>query len=174
MCSINKEMAHLHTLSIDPHIYVDRLEGDSEHEYYLYVGASEDYPRRFAQKKQGYDAFHSGHNDGWSTPLFMREHHRVCGTVSLQFVDGGKTCAAAEQDTFLQWFHIHDCDMNIVRGSDWCKPGTLKWSDRRSGGGRGMPGPTLREAYDRFVQSGKAAALDEHKEHYLGWIKATA
>ena len=63
--------------------------------------------------------------------------------------------------------------MDIVRGSDWCKPGTLEWDNFRSGG-YSKDGPTLRKAYDRFAQSGKAAALDEHKEHYLGWIKATA
>ena len=62
--------------------------------------------------------------------------------------------------------------MNIVRGSDWCKPAPLQWTDRLYNGR--TPGPTLREAYDLFVESGKAAALDEHKEHYLGWIKATA
>ena len=73
----------------------------------------------------------------------------------------------------MQWFHIHECNMDIVRSSDWCNPATLQWTDRKRYGPCKF-GPTLREAYDRFVQSGKAAALDEHKEHYLGWIKATA
>ncbi len=31
-------MAHLHTLHIRPQIYVDLLEGDDKHPFYLYVG----------------------------------------------------------------------------------------------------------------------------------------
>lgn len=159
-------MAHLHTLHIDPQIYVDLLEGDDQHPYYLYIGATEDYPRRYAQKKQGYDAYHGGHNDGWSTPEFTRKLHRVKGTVSLQFVQPGQACAAAEVDTFLQWFHLHDCNMDIVRGADWCKCNPLRWTDQKRGG------PTLKQAYDRFVQSDRAAELDEKKEQFLGWIQA--
>ena len=64
----------------------------------------------------------------------------------------------------MQWFHIHDCDMNIVRGSDWCKSTPLQWADRKCYG-RNHVGPTLREAYDLFVESGKAAALDEHRRN---------
>ena len=59
-------MAHLHALQIQPQIYCDLLEGDDNHPYYLYIGATEDYPRRFTQKRQGYDAWHAGNNDGWS------------------------------------------------------------------------------------------------------------
>ena len=66
-------MAHLHALHIQPQIYCDLLEGDDNHPYYLYIGATEDYPRRFTQKRQGYDAWHSGNNDGWSTPDFTRK-----------------------------------------------------------------------------------------------------
>ena len=64
-------------MQIQPQIYCDLLEGDDSHPYYLYIGATEDYPRRFTQKRQGYDAWHSGNNDGWSTPEFTRKHHRV-------------------------------------------------------------------------------------------------
>ena len=55
-------MAHLHVLQIQPQIYCDLLEGDASHPYYLYIGATEDYPRRFTQKRQGYDAWHAGNN----------------------------------------------------------------------------------------------------------------
>ena len=48
-------MAHLHALHIQPQIYCDLLEGDDNHPYYLYIGATEDYPRRFTQKRQGYE-----------------------------------------------------------------------------------------------------------------------
>ena len=114
-------MAHLHTLHIRPQIYTDILQGDDEYENYLYIGASEDAVRRFAQHQQAYDAFASGDNDGWSTPAFTRKCHRVRKTLELQFVDGGTTCAALELDTFMKWFHVHDCDMARVRGADWCK-----------------------------------------------------
>ena len=30
-------MAHLHTLTIRPQIYVDLLEGDDKHPYYIYI-----------------------------------------------------------------------------------------------------------------------------------------
>ena len=159
-------MAHLHSLQISPQVYVDLLEGDDTHPYFLYVGATEDYVRRFTQKRQGFDAYQSGDNDGWCTPEFTRKHHRVVGTVSLAFVEGGQACAQAELDAFLMWFHLHDCDMRIVRGCDWCRPELLKWTDRK------RYGPTLKEAYDKWVQSGRAAEVDAHKEVYLGWIKA--
>ena len=100
-----KDMAHLHQLNIRPQIYTDLLEGDQQNPYYLYVGASEDSIRRFTQHQQAYDAFHSGDNDGWSTPDFTRKHHRAMKTIQLQFVDGGQCCAAQELDTFMQWFH---------------------------------------------------------------------
>ena len=35
-----------------------------------------------------------------------------------------------------------------------------------------MYGPTLREAYDRWVASGRAAEVDTHKEAYLGYLQA--
>ena len=164
-------MAHLHVLQIQPQIYCDLLEGDDNHPYYLYIGATEDYPRRFTQKRQGYDAWHAGNNDGWSTPEFTRKHHRVKCPLSVEFVDGGKACATGELDTFMKWFHLHDCNMDIVRGGDWCKSNPLRWTDRKVCG-RSMYGPTLREAYDRWVASGRAAEVDAHKQAYLGYIQA--
>ena len=107
-------MAHLHQLNIRPQIYTDLLEGNQSNPYYLYVGASEDSIRRFTQHQQAYDAFHSGDNDGWSTPDFTRKHHRAMKTLQLQFVDGGQCCAAQELDTFMQWFHIHDCNQDRI------------------------------------------------------------
>ena len=44
-------MAHLHVLQVQPQIYCDLLEGDDNHPYYLYVGATEDYPRRFTHEE---------------------------------------------------------------------------------------------------------------------------
>eukprot|EP01047_Picozoa_sp_COSAG01_P010580 COSAG01_NODE_451_length_16883_cov_55.881733_8_plen_124_part_00 len=85
-------MSHLHDLLIKPQIYVDLLEGDTESPYYLYVGATEDYIRRYTQKIQGYDAYHSGDNNGWCTPLFCRHQTRteltVCcpGTLVLSYL----------------------------------------------------------------------------------------
>jgi hypothetical protein len=162
-------MAHLHTLHIRPQIYVDLLEGDEKHSFYLYVGATEDYVRRYHQKIQSFDDFAAGNNDGWSTPDFCRKHHRVKATLVLTFVEGGKACAAAEQSTFMQWFHALDCNMEQVRGADWCKPGALQWDDCRYYG-RNRRGPTLRAAYDAWVEEGNAAAVDAKKEKLLGWI----
>ena len=163
-------MAHLHTLHIRPQIYVDLLEGDKNHSYYLYVGATEDYVRRYHQKIQSYDDFHAGDNDGWSTPDFCRKHHRVKATLSLQFVDGGKACADLERATFMKYFHLHDCNMDMVRGAAWCKPETLQWSDRKRAG-RNAFGPTLQQAYDAWVAKGHAAQVDAHKQNHLGWIE---
>eukprot|EP01047_Picozoa_sp_COSAG01_P077085 COSAG01_NODE_13757_length_1539_cov_47.179861_2_plen_167_part_00 len=164
-------MAHLHVLQIRPQIYTDLLDGNDNHPYHLYVGASEDSVRRFTQHQQGYDAYHSPTgNDSWSTPDFTRKHHRVRKTLQLQFVDGGQACAALELDTFMQWFHVHECDLDIVRGADWCRP-VLSWNDRKCYG-RGKYGPTLREAYDSWVASGRAEEVDRHKDHFLGWIQA--
>ena len=160
-------MAHLHTLHIRPQIYTDILQGDDEYENYLYIGASEDAVRRFAQHQQAYDAFASGDNDGWSTPDFTRKCHRVRKTLELQFVDGGTTCAALELHTFMKWFHVHDCDMARVRGADWCKP-EISWDSRKCYD-RNRYGPTLRQAYDKWVASGRAEEVDRHKDIYLGW-----
>ena len=33
-------------------------------------------------------------------------------------------------------------------------------------------GPTLKEAYDKWVLSGRAAEVDKYKDAYLGWIQA--
>jgi hypothetical protein len=164
-------MAHLHTLHIRPQVYVDLLEGDDKHPYYLYVGATEDYVRRYHQKIQSFDDFTAGDNDGWSTPDFCRKNHRVKATLSLTFVDGGKTCAAAERDTFMKWFHVLDCNMEQVRGADWCRPVTLQWSDSRFYGRKGR-GSTLRAAYDAWVEEGAAAAVDAHKQAFLAYIQA--
>ena len=38
--------------------------------------------------------------------------------------------------------------------------------------GRSFDGPTLQEAYDRWVASGRAAEVDAHKQAYLGYIQA--
>ena len=166
-------MAHLHVLHIQPQIYTELLEGDDDHPYYIYVGATEDFSRRHTQHKQAYDAFHSTTgNDGWCTPDFTRKHHRVKRTLQLQFVEGGQACAALERDSFMQWFHLHDCDMSIVRGDDWCKADRpLQWTDKKSYR-RNTFGPTLRVAYDRWVASGRAAEVDQHKDGLLGWIQA--
>ena len=163
-------MAHLHQLNIRPQIYTDLLEGNQSNPYYLYVGASEDSIRRFTQHQQAYDAFKSGNNDGWSTPDFTRKHHRAMKTLQLQFVDGGQACSSLETDTFMQWFHIHDCNLEIVRGADWCRP-IITWDDRKCYG-RNKFGPTLKEAYGKWVTSGRAAQVDEYKDIYLGWIQA--
>ena len=61
--------------------------------------------------------------------------------------------------------------LDIVRGGDWCKANPLRWTDRKCAG-RNIYGPTLREAYDRWVQSGRAAEVDAHKQAYLGYIQA--
>ena len=71
----------------------------------------------------------------------------------------------------MKYFHLHDCNMDIVRGGDWCKANPLRWTDRKVCG-RNMYGPTLREAYDRWVASGRAAEVDAHKQAYLGYIQA--
>jgi len=165
-------MAHLHTLQIRPQIYTDILQGDGKHPYYLYIGASEDSVRRFTQHQQAYDAFASGENDGWSTPDFTRKCHRVRKTLDLQFVDGGTTCAAAELDTFMKWFHVHDCDLSRVRGADWCKP-VISWDDRKCYG-RNRFGPALQQAYARWAASGRAEQVDRHKDIYLGWASLNA
>ena len=65
----------------------------------------------------------------------------------------------------------HNCDMNIVRGADWCKANPLRWTDRKCCG-RNMFGPTLQEAYDSWVASGRVAQVDAHKEAYLGYLQA--
>jgi len=163
-------MAHLHQLNIRPQIYTDLLEGDQQNSYYLYVGASEDSIRRFTQHQQAYDAFHSGDNDGWSTPDFTRKHHRAMKTIQLQFVDGGQCCAAQELDTFMKWFYLHDCNLEIVRGADWCRP-IISWEDRKCCG-RNKFGTTLRTAYNTWVASGRAVEIDKYKNIYLGWIQA--
>jgi predicted GIY-YIG superfamily endonuclease len=164
-------MSHLHTLQIRPQIYTDLLQGDKHRPYYLYVGASEDSVRRFTQHQLAYDAYHSAAgNDGWSTPDFTRKHHRVRMTVQLQFTDGGQDCAAQELDTFMQWFHLHDCSLEVVRGADWCRP-VLSWGDRKCYG-RGRYGPTLRQAYDDWVASGRAAQVDSKRDLFLGWLQA--
>jgi hypothetical protein len=162
-------MSHLHDLLIKPQIYCDLLEGDDKRPYYLYVGATEDYIRRYTQKIQGYDAYHSGDNDGWCTPLFCRQLHKVKQTLHVSFVNGGKECGDAERDTFLAYFHVHDCNLHVIRGADWCGIKPLQWTDRKCFG-KGRYGPTLREAYDKFVASGKAADVDKHREAYLAWI----
>jgi hypothetical protein len=164
-------MSHLHTLHIHPQIYCDILEGDSNNPYYLYIGATEDYPRRFTQKRLGYDAYKNGNNDGWSTPDFTRKHHRVKCPLSVEFVEGGQACANSELDTFMKWFHLHGCNMNIVRGADWCKANPLRWTDHKFCG-RNVRGPTLRDAYDKWVASGRAAEIDVHKDAYIGYIQA--
>ena len=156
-------MAHLHTLTIRPQIYVDLLEGDDKHPYYIYVGATEDYPKRYTQKVQSYDAYHSGDNDGWSTPEFCRKLHKVRKCVSLQFVDGGRACAQAEMNTFMKLFHIHDCDMDRVRGADWCRP-ELSWESCK------WHGPTLRQAYDEWAKS-HAEEANRHRGGYLAYIQ---
>ena len=112
-----------------------------------------------------------GNNDGWSTPEFTRKHNRVKCPLSVEFVDGGKACADGEMHTFMKYFHLHDCNMDIVRGGDWCKANPLRWTDRKCAG-RNMYGPTLQEAYDRWVASGRAAEVDAHKQAYLGYIQA--
>ena len=162
-------MSHLHQLNVRPQVYTDLLAGDTKHPYYVYVGASEDSVRRFTQHQQAYEQFQTGHNDGWSTPDFTRKLHRAMKTLQLQFVDGGQCCAAQELDTFMQWFHIHNCSLEIVRGSDWCRP-EIAWDDRKRYGNRF--GPTLKEAYDAWVASGRAAEVDKYKDAYLGWIQA--
>lgn len=70
----------------------------------------------------------------------------------------------------MQWFHIHDCNLEIVRGADWCRP-IITWDDRKCYG-RNKFGPTLKEAYGKWVASGRAAQVDEYKDIYLGWIQA--
>ena len=163
-------MSHLHQLNVRPQIYTDLLQGDLKHMYYLYVGASEDAVRRFTQHQQAYDQFQTGHNDGWSTPDWTRKHHKAIKTIELKFVDGGQSCAAQELDSFMQWFHVHDCNLDIVRGGDWCRP-VISWNDRKCYG-RNKFGPTLRKAYDDWIASGRAAEVDMHKDSYLGWIQA--
>ena len=39
-----------------------------------------------------------------------------------------------------------------VRGGDWCKANPLRWTDHKCAG-HNMYGPTLQEAYDRWVAS---------------------
>ena len=163
-------MAHLHQLNIRPQIYTDLLQGDDKHPYYLYVGASEDAIRRFTQHQQAYDQFQTGNNDGWSTPDFTRKMHKAMKTIELQFVDGGKACSSLEMDTFMKYFHLHDCNLDIVRGADWCRP-VITWNDKKCYG-RNKFGPTLKQAYDKWVASGRAAEVDMHKDSYLGWIQA--
>jgi hypothetical protein len=160
----------LHSLQIKPQIYVDLLEGDDQSPYYLYIGATEDYPRRYTQKIQGYEAFKSGFNDGWCTPEFTRKLHKVKKTLDLMFVEGGKACGVAERDVFFTWFHLLDQSMDLVRGADWCGAKKLQWTDRKRFGG--SYGPTLRQAYQEWVASGRAADVDTKKDLYLGWLQA--
>eukprot|EP01047_Picozoa_sp_COSAG01_P032392 COSAG01_NODE_2339_length_7871_cov_114.127123_6_plen_166_part_00 len=162
-------MSHLHVLHIYPQIYVDLLHGDTQSPFYLYVGATEDYVRRYSQKVQGYDAYHSGDNDGWCTPEFCRKLHKVRRTLDLTYVDGGRACGDAERDTFLTWFHLLDCNMDLVRGADWCSAKKLQWTDRKRYGS--SYGPTLRQAYDDWVASGRAAQIDSKRDLYLGWLQ---
>ena len=51
------------------------------------------------------------------------------------------------------------------------KSNPLRWTDRKCAG-RNIYGPTLQEAYDRWVASGRAAEVDVHKQAYLGYIQA--
>jgi hypothetical protein len=162
-------MAHLHTLHIKPQIYVDLLEGDEKHPYYLYIGATEDYIRRYHQKIQSYDDYHSGNNDGWSTPEFCRKHHKVIKTLELSFVDGGRTCAEMERHTFMKYFHLLDCNMDVVRGADWCRSKQLEWTDCKFIG-RHMKGPPLRDYYSQW-KAKYGSAIDLNKHNYLGWME---
>ena len=76
-----------------------------------------------------------------------------------------------EVEDIMKWFHIHDCNMDIVRGADWCKANPLRWTDKKCCG-RNMYGPTLQAAYEQWKQSGRAAEVDAHKQAYLGYIQA--
>ena len=71
----------------------------------------------------------------------------------------------------MKWFHVLDCNMEQVRGADWCRPVTLQWSDSRFYGRKGR-GSTLRAAYDAWVEEGAAAAVDAHKQAFLAYIQA--
>ena len=53
---------------------------------------------------------------------------------------------------------------------DWCRP-VISWNDKKCYG-RNKFGPTLKQAYDKWVLSGRAAEVDKHKDSYLGWIQA--
>ena len=64
----------------------------------------------------------------------------------------------------------NDCNLEIVRGADWCRP-VITWEDRKCYG-RNRFGPTLKEAYDTWIASGRAEEVDKHKNNYLGWIQA--
>ena len=59
--------------------------------------------------------------------------------------------------------------MEQVRGADWCKVGTLQWSDCRFYG-RNRRGPTLIAAYDAWVAetASAAACCDSGKLSALG------
>ena len=71
----------------------------------------------------------------------------------------------------MKWFHLHDCNMEIVRGADWCKPGVLQWSDRKRVGRNGF-GATLRDAYDAWSGSDQKIEVDRHKDTFLAYIRA--
>eukprot|EP01049_Picozoa_sp_SAG25_P008342 SAG25_NODE_741_length_5606_cov_2.118576_4_plen_160_part_00 len=152
-------MAHLHTLRIKPQIYTMLCEGDESHPFYIYVGATEDVSKRWSQHVMAYAAYHSGDNDGWSTPKFTRIHHRPLAIIELQFVDD---CAIAERDTFLKWYHLLGQSKTQVRGSDWCNADrALLPTDAK------RHGPTLQFAYDSWLHRGKATALEGKEDAFL-------
>ena len=103
----------------------------------------------------------SGDNDGWSTPNFTKKPHRARKTLQLQFVDGGQACSALELDTFMQWFHVHDCSLDVVTGADLCCPGAIASATvatSTADSERGL----------RRLASGRAAEVNVHKQHLLG------
>jgi hypothetical protein len=152
-------MAHLHTLTIQAQIYTLLCEGDETHPFYIYVGATECISKRWAQHVMGYAAYHSGNNDGWSTPKFTRIYHRPLAVLELQFVND---CATAERDTFLKWYHLLGQSKTQVRGADWCNADRpLLPTDAK------RHGPTLQFAYDSWLHRGKAAELDGKEEAFL-------
>jgi hypothetical protein len=63
-----------------------------------------------------------------------------------------------------------DCNMDLVRGADWCSSKKLQWTDRKRYGS--TYGPTLRQAYDDWVASGRAKQVDIKRDLYLGWLQA--
>ena len=156
-------MSHLHTLLNKPQIYTLLLEGDDKHPYYLYIGATENMSNRWSQHVQGHEAFQSGANDGWGTPNFTRCVHKPRMVLELQFVDDP---GRAEIDTFLKWFHVLGCSMEQVRGADWCRPELLTWETSKMI--RGRPRPSLRQAYDAWLERGMHDKVDAvHKSTLL-------
>ena len=45
----------------------------------------------------------------------------------------------------------------------------LQWTDRKRYGS--SYGPTLRQAYDDWVASGRATQVDSKRDLYLGWLQ---